>query len=219
MVRSLMLHCWRVFQAHVAKETALSEDPGKVKATTKKNIEKYNSLLKVERFIVFNNRTGQMATEAWLQKHITVVNGHPKFKHPCKQGKDPKILTLSVEITEQSQVNLKLDLGNNSGGPRKIRCFDLRTAETPGDLKFLSSGFAHMATDFLEGDDEGDYDFDEVDFDKEDDDDDDHEAHEDGLFDDAMGLEGSSSLVPPHMTFDETICKQTNLFIYGEYLR
>eukprot|EP00438_Fugacium_kawagutii_P007704 Skav222593 [mRNA] locus=scaffold1852:30316:32970:+ [translate_table: standard] len=160
-VRSLMIHCRKLGEAQAAMEKALLDDPSQVKAVTKKLVERATGLLHVDRYLVFNPRTGQLATEMWLAKHIQVVDGKPQFKNANKKHKTPKILTLTVKI-ENGKLQLFLDL-QCGGGPQPLRCYDLRSSEPQGDLQFLQVGFGHMADpwvdDALEGDDA---DFDDV---------------------------------------------------------
>ncbi|CAL1164996.1 unnamed protein product [Cladocopium goreaui] len=181
MVRSLMLHCHRFSEAKVARDKALEEDPEAKKAVTQKLVEKVAGLSHVDKYLVFNPRTGQLATEMWLSAHIQVVNGKPQFKHPSKQYKDPKILTLTIKI-DNGSLDCLLDLGNGDSKP--VRCYDLRSSATPTDMDILLGGFGHMADKWQDDDDEGDRweDFDEVDFDEN--------EFEDQIVDDSNGLEG-----------------------------
>ena len=164
MVRSLMVHLHKYSEAHVAMNQAVGDDPEKKKTVTKKLVEKVDQLSSIKKFMVFNPRTGQMATESWLVKHIQVVEGVPKFKHPNKQNANPKILTLGIQIADET-LDLTLDLGDNNMGPRPVRCYDLRKASPLGGVQILTEGFGHMGEQHLEGEeDENDIDLDEVEF-------------------------------------------------------
>lgn len=181
-----MLHCHKLAEAKMAKLKAVEQDPNMEKANTNKCIEKFNSMLSAERYLVFNPRTGQVATEAWLSKHIQQVGGKPSFKKPSKQHKDPKILTLGIRVLEETTLQLTLDLGDNVMGPRPLRCFDLRGATVQEDLQALSSGFGHLGEDSIEDDEEDEVDFDEVDYQ----DSDQENEYDEELVDDTKGIEG-----------------------------
>ena len=178
-----MLHCHKVRLLNSQLSAALLDDPDKKKAVTKKIEEKVASMMNVERYMIFNRRTGQVATQMWMEKHVHCVNGKPEFKKDSKKEK-PKILTLRIKITG-NQVDLALDLGDGHLGIRPVRCWDLRQSESKGDLDFLQLGFGHMGTKHLqEEDDEVDYD--DIDFDEN--------EYEDLIPDDAEGLQGGSWL-------------------------
>lgn len=191
MVRSLMLHCHRFSEAKVARDKALEEDPEAKKSVTHKLVEKVAGLSHVDKYLVFNPRTGQLATEMWLSAHIQVVNGKPQFKHPSKQNKDPKILTLTIKI-DNGSLDCLLDLGNGDSKP--VRCYDLRSSAIPTDMDILLGGFGHMADKWQDDDDdEGDRgeDFEEVDFDEN--------EFEDQIVDDSNGLEGHDHVLGIHV--------------------
>ena len=165
IARSLMQHCHRVGLAKDALEKALEKDPDMKKVTTQKLSQKHAELLKVERYLIYNPRTGQLATEDWLSKHIRVTDeGLPEYKNPSKKMMKPKIVTLAVCI-EENTISLKVDLGLGSG-QCPVRCYDLRKSETQGDLQVLLLGYEHMGADWSEeeGGDAVQIDFDEVDF-------------------------------------------------------
>ena len=151
--------------ANDAKEKALENDPEMKKVTTQKLSQKHAELLKVERYLIYNPRTGQLATEQWLSKHIRVTDeGLPEFKNPSKKMMKPKIVTLAINIAG-NVIGLKLDLGLGSG-QCPVRCYDLRKSETQGDLQVLVAGYEHLGADWSEeeGGDAAQFDFDEVDF-------------------------------------------------------
>jgi len=165
VARSLMRHCHTLSELRKSKALLLEKDPQKKKAATQKVCVKVDSMLHVDKYMVFNPRTGQMATEAWLSDHIQVVEGKPEFKRKRKNDIGPKIVTLGIKVLENT-VDLTLDLSHGDMGARPIRCFDLRDSKPQGDLQYLSTGFGHLGEDSLE--DESDVenwvDFDEVDF-------------------------------------------------------
>ena len=145
-----MLHCHRVDEANVSRDQPLADDPQQKKAVTKRLVEKAEQLVHVKKYLVFNPRTGQLATEQWLSKNIQVQDGKPKFKNPSKQ-KSPKILTLTIRVVHKD-LDLKVDLGNVTDMP--LRCYDLRQSQPLGDLDLLQGGFGHMADDWEEPDDD-----------------------------------------------------------------
>ena len=160
-----MQHCHKVGLAEAAKKKALETDPEMKKQSTQNLSQRHEDLLKVERYLIYNPRTGQIATEEWLSKHIRVTNeGVPEYKNPSKKMMKPKIVTLAIDIVEGS-VSLQLDLGLGAG-KCPVRCYDLRRSETQGDLQVLLSGYEHLAADWDEEEDSEtrNFDFDEVDF-------------------------------------------------------
>ena len=186
LVRTLMRHCHAVMQLRIAKEKALSDDPNATKAATKKLVDKYTSYQSVEKYMVFNGRTGQMASEMWLSKHIHVVDGKPAFKKAT--GKVPKILTLGVKIINGS-LDLTLDFGNEVSCAQPVRCMDLRTSQPQGELEALAAGFGHLGDENIDSDGERDEpDFDEVDFQDE-------NEYEDDIVDDSAGIEGQHTQI------------------------
>ena len=183
-----MRHCHVLGQLKLSRDKALVDDPNATKAVTRKLIEKVSQYHSVEKYMVFNPRTGQMASEAWLQQHIQVVNGKPEFKKA--KSKSPKILTLGIKITNSS-LDLTLDFGNAEPFAQPVRCMDLRSSQPSGDLESLTSGFGHMGQNELDSDCEGDEqpDFDEVDFQDDVEDENDY-AEEDEIMDDVLGIQG-----------------------------
>ena len=177
-----MLHCHRLVNFQEAKAKALQDDPECKKVFTQKCMERVEQNLHVEKYLVFNPRTGQMATEAWLGKHIHVVAGKPKFKHPSKEHKDPKILTLEIKFLDDN-VELTLDISDSTIGPRPVRCFDLSSSQPQGDLTVLTMGFSHMGGSSIEEHEDGAVESDgEID----------PNEFEDEIPDDAQGLEGAT---------------------------
>lgn len=182
MVRSLMLHLHKLREAKDVLTANLAHDPDLKKAATRKSRDAVQALLDVQRYLVFNPRTGQMATEAWLAKNIVAVGGKPQFKDPKKQNKSPRILTLRVVVTEPDSVTLTLDVGDEDG-PRPVRCFDLSKATEEGGLKFFAEGWSYMGAETFEPDEDGLSDIEnESEFDMN--------EYEDEIIDDSHGLAG-----------------------------
>ena len=185
-MRSLMQHCHTLGNLSSSLAKALEEDPAVEKQSSKSLSQKLRALEDVERYIVFNPRTGQMATAAWIEKHILVQHGVPTFKKASKQNQTPKILTLGIKIKDKS-VKLTLDLGFDEKNPRPVRCLHLASRKAQSDLTELEQGYGHMGQPW----DEDDQDLDEVDFpDDSSDNRKDENDFEDEIPDDAAGIEG-----------------------------
>ena len=192
LVRSLMLHLHKFKKAVLEVQRQKKADPSMSKPASQKAQEALHDLKDVQKFLVFNPRTGQMATDSWVNRYIVVEQGKPKYKKARKSGVGPRVLTLSVKIPDPAgEVKLALDLNDSSeAGPRAVRCFELAEGVERSGVEFYVDGFEHMAAPSLDG---------PVSDSEANDDDDDGEEEEDdsdsGLpADDQMGLEGRFTL-------------------------
>ena len=68
-VRTLMLHCRELTKAQAKADELLAQDPGETKKKTKDDKDLVTSLKKMQRWIVLNPKTGQMATGLALQAY------------------------------------------------------------------------------------------------------------------------------------------------------
>lgn len=116
------------------------ETKGKTKAA-REEMEKLNS---VDRFIIYNRRTGQLACADWVQKHICAdQQGRPKVRNPKSTNK-PWLMTLRLE-TSDTNVEISLRTDDLPGSSfRKIRCFSFSKGQPNEKLASLVSGYEHL---------------------------------------------------------------------------
>ena len=149
-VRTLMVHCHELFEAKKKAEALLGEDPEEKKKKTRDAKELHESLKKSQRWIVFNPKTGQLATQHWLQKHIKAdAAGKPVVKNSKSRVK-PWVMVFHFESQDGETV---LSLQRDPDKPQqKIRCVDIRNGQSHAALSFFMQGYQH----FLDEEDEQD---------------------------------------------------------------
>lgn len=121
-------------------------DPTDSKAKTREAAQKVQKLSnETDRFIVFNRRTGQVATADWLTKHVTSdAEGRPIMK--AKNSKNIAwIMTLKISL-QSGELNLQLR--SKSDQPfRRVRCFDLTSATSKLKLASFQQGYGYLLED------------------------------------------------------------------------
>ena len=139
VIRLLCLHASELRDAK--KTLAALESSKKSDKTTSKidglkaKIEKFTEM---DRFIVFNRRTGATATVEWLNKHITSNDqGRPVMKNP-KTRAQAWVMTLRI-ISKPCQFQALLRTKNTEDAPfHALRCLDIRDKKTTGKMCVLS---------------------------------------------------------------------------------
>ena len=148
-MRTLVLHCHKLQNAKSAFHKLLKDDTALKKKATSKAKGEYDSLKRVDRYMVFNGRTGQMASQDWLARHIQCVDGKPQLKKSTSTAR-PWILTLGFALNGQE---MKLTLKTCQDQPAaRVRCFDLRHGCPNGKFKFIMLGYQHMGGEEWEND-------------------------------------------------------------------
>ncbi|CAK9114704.1 Uncharacterized protein (Fragment), partial [Durusdinium trenchii] len=104
-VRTLMLHGAKLRAARNSFLELSALDEHLKKAATKKAKQEFENLKSVSRYMVFNPRTGELASQQWLNNHIQVMDGVPCMKK--KLGKAcPFIVTLGFDLLPVGDVKL-----------------------------------------------------------------------------------------------------------------
>ena len=147
LVRTLMLHVNKLSSTKTSLNAMLEKDPSAKKKPTQKQKETYESLQQVERHIVVNSRTGQMATPEWLASHVQVTSeGKPEFKSKRVKG---TIMTMGFRREAHDNVDLTLKL-NPDKTALPVRCWEFKTGQANARLAAFIDGYSHMAIE-LEG--------------------------------------------------------------------
>lgn len=150
MVRTLMLHISKVEEAKQLYVHLLGEDASESKMQKAKN--ELDALKNVERYIVLNPRSGQIASQEWLNKHIKVINGVPSLK---KEKTSIKLWVMTLYFSMQAQ-NFNLKLKVAEGKPDlKVRCLDLTAGTAQTKIQFLLDGYSHFTGNWDEEDQGG----------------------------------------------------------------
>ena len=144
VVRTLVQHLSQFQEAKVELARLLEEDPSSKKKKTQTLSEKVQKWRRVDKFIVMNRRTGQVATPEWLGKHVGEdAEGRPCMKNP-KSTARAWILTLRCLVDEGDQVfSIALQTKADSSF-RNVRCLELRTGLPEKGIDFLMGGYQHI---------------------------------------------------------------------------
>lgn len=156
-VRTLMLHGAKLRAARNSFLELSALDEHLKKAATKKAKQEFENLKSVSRYMVFNPRTGELASQQWLNNHIQVMDGVPCMKK--KLGKAcPFIVTLGFDLLPVGDVKLTVKTAPDKPA-LPVRCFDLREGGAQSKFTFLMDGYDHLAAEVIvdeeEMDDEG----------------------------------------------------------------
>ncbi|CAJ1437547.1 unnamed protein product [Effrenium voratum] len=142
VVRTLVLHCHRLNTAKDAYGSLLENDPKHKNKQTQRAKQELDGLRHAERYIVLNPRTGQLATQSWLSKHIKTVDGKPELKKKGSTAR-PWVMTLMFALlAKDACLKLKIGPGENACN---IRCVDLRSGSTNSKVSQLLLGYKHFS--------------------------------------------------------------------------
>ena len=145
-----MLHISKVEEAKQLYVHLLGEEASESKMQKARN--ELDALKNVERYIVLNPRSGQLASQDWLSKHIKTIDGVPSLK---KDKTSIKLWVMTLYFSMQSQnFNLKLKVAENKP-ELKVRCLDLTTGTMQTRIQFLLDGYSHFTGKWDE-EDQGD---------------------------------------------------------------
>lgn len=154
VAKLVVLHGSEVIQAKKDLANQLLNGSEEKKTRTQKAREAVEKLKSVERFLVFNRRTGQLATADWIQKHIcSDEHGRPKVRNPKSTAK-PWLMTMKFQGDEHVKISLRTDDVEGSAF-RQVRCLSLTQGIEKADLQSLVSGYQHLVVNEEEGDDDG----------------------------------------------------------------
>lgn len=146
MVRTLVCHLKKFQDCKKELDGILEEDLEKPK--NKKLKETVNSMKDACLFIIFNKRTGSVATADWVQKHIVRDNsGKPINKNPKSTAK-PCLMSLRVkmiECPEKGLTDIVLHLQVKPDGPfQKVRCYSLQEGCEQSGMSLVLTGYDHL---------------------------------------------------------------------------
>lgn len=159
-VRTLMLHCQRFMDTSKQLEDMQVADPEAKKKKTQDKMDEQRNLCKAKRWIVLNPKTGQLATQSWIQKYIVAdSNGKPTLKDSKSRA---KLWVMVFHFSFQDEL-VELALQTDAGKPKqKVRCISLAGGQSQAALAFFMDGYYHMAgADRLGGDEDAGEDDDE----------------------------------------------------------
>ena len=146
IVRTVVWHCDEYLKTKTELQSLKDSEVGK-KSKIEKLEEKLIGLRSADRFIVYNKRTGGVATAEWLSKHIKAdAAGKPMVKSESSRSKSSAwIMTLRFQFVSHD-FNISLRTTDDSSF-RRIRCFSLRDGIQRGGLFHLAEGYAHVLED------------------------------------------------------------------------
>ena len=143
IVRTLCSHAhqWRLARQELQKQK--DQDASGCKPKTIKAQKAFDSLVKTDRYVVMNKRTGWCATKDWLSRHVQLSeSGYPSLKK-----KDSKcqmwVLTVRIVLDGSSLRDLKFQAGQGKNF-RNVRCFDLPNGKWKFHLTSIASGYEHV---------------------------------------------------------------------------
>lgn len=133
-----------------AKE--LQNDPAHAKAKTQKLRTKVEKMQNADTFLVFNRRTGDLATSEWTKKYlIASADGKPQLRNDKGKLKI-SVITLRIVIVDGA---VNLSLRSSDDRPfQKVRCWSLEQGRSNSKLAQLMTGYQHLLRDDPESDGE-----------------------------------------------------------------
>ena len=146
VVRTLCLHTHAFVAAKNDYAKLKGGDPNEKKKKTITAGETMTKLADCVRFCVVNRRTGFVATQDWLSKHITVgEDGKPRPKKDDSKCK-PWILSLKIVIKQERKSHtVALELKTCDAKPfRTVKCFDLRDGQAQNHLQAITNGYDYL---------------------------------------------------------------------------
>ena len=140
LVRTLVLHFRKLQDTKAALDAALATDPQcRKKKTQDLQVEVIN-LKNSRRFLVFNKRTGQVASQDWMQRHIHVRDGRPL---PKQAGHKPWIASLLFKAHANNKATVRFAISDREPD-RPVRCWELDSGEEKQVTLDLIDGYEHM---------------------------------------------------------------------------
>ena len=142
IVRTVVLHASELRTAKEELAKLEAADPEFTKPKTKAARDKVQNLMKADRFIVFNTRTGQVATTEWLNKFIVASpEGKPVLKNSNTKAK-AWIFTLRFSLIG-GDIDLQLRTKDTEDF-RRVRCFGLQIGSVRMPYADLVDGYGHL---------------------------------------------------------------------------
>ena len=149
MVKTLASHAYEYICAKKVYRAELETDPHHAKNKTQKLRDKASSLLSADRFLIFNRRTGDLATQEWVSKHVIASpEGKPVLK---KDNSKVKIcvMTLRIELSDgngagSGTISLR---PTDDGEFQAVRCWDLQEGRPKDGILRICRGYQHLFRD------------------------------------------------------------------------
>ena len=137
-------HCYDYQVARRDYYEKLEQDPTCSKAKTVKAKEDLEKLKAVDLYMVFNRRTGQMATREWMKTYLTTdEHGIPKPKKENSTAK-PWIACLRFELgLDLHKVSLAFKI-TEGGEFREVRLFHFEDGMTTTKINVFTDGYKHL---------------------------------------------------------------------------
>ena len=109
----------------------------------KKQKEILSKLERTDHFLVFNRRTGELATTEWVKKYLTAnpATGKPQMKNEKSTAK-PWVMTLRIVIN-QALVEVSLR-PYEAADFRAVRCYDIQNGLPQKQLTTITQGYQHL---------------------------------------------------------------------------
>lgn len=139
IVRTATLHCNDYTNAKEALKELEEKDPTMSKSKTVKARDVVSGLENSIRFLVFNRRTGSVATPDWIARNITTS---PTGEPEVKSAKSAWIMKLQIVLVG-SDFNLALKTSSDSEF-RPVRCFSLKDGMEKHRIINLCEGYQHL---------------------------------------------------------------------------
>lgn len=121
--------------------------PGK---KTQKLRDTVSGLLSADRFLIFNRRTGDLATQEWVTKYVTST---PEERPVLKNDKSKVkmwVMTLRIELSDGHDGAGSATLGlrpTDEGEFQAVRCWDLQEGRPKDGILRICRGYQHLLHD------------------------------------------------------------------------
>ena len=141
-MKSLASQAYAFLLAKKDFRAALEFDPSEEKTKTAKMRETMEKLQSLDAFLVFDRRTGDLATPDWTKKYVTAdANGVPQLRNQSSRARI-WVMTLRMKFED---VNIDLSLRSKPDGVfQAVRCWDLQDGRARSRYAPLMRGYHHL---------------------------------------------------------------------------
>ena len=144
IVRTVTKHVYDYLSANSRFKKLVEEDPEQKKSKTVNAQINVKRMEHVDLFIIFNRRTGQIATPEWTSKHLAAdSSGRPVLKNQSAKVK-PWVMTLRLRILEVGDIQIGLRSGDDDSEFKEVRCFDLDKQLSNKKIANIAEGYGHL---------------------------------------------------------------------------
>ena len=144
VVRTVTKHVYDYLLAKSRLKKLVEGDPEQKKSKTVNAQINVKRKEHVDLFMIFNRRTGQIATPEWTNKHLVAdSSGRPVLKNESAKVK-PWVMTLRLRILEVGDIQIGLRSGEDDSEFKDVRCFDLDKQLSNKKIANIAEGYGHL---------------------------------------------------------------------------